>query len=147
MKKTILVSVLLLMMGVPSTFAGNGGGVSEKVLNTFSKEFTNAKEVKWEIGKKFVKATFSLHDQVMFAFYTDNGEQLGISRNIVSASLPIVLQNDLKNDLKGAWITELFEIVLAGETSYFVTVENADYTVVLTSIGLNGWEAYKKNQK
>lgn len=95
MKKTILSVALLLVLGV-SSFANNNEGVNQKASNSFSKEFNTAKDVKWDNGREFSKVTFTLNGQVMFAYYTSNGEKLAMSRNIVSSQLPINLLNDLK---------------------------------------------------
>ena len=145
MKKTILVSALLLMIGISGTFAADG--VSDKIMNSFKKEFTNAQDVDWQIGKEYVKATFNINGQVMFAYYSDNGNQLGIARNMISTNLPLSLNRELKYYLSQSWITELFEINSSGQTSFYVTVENADYNMVLKSTDLNGWEVYSKRHK
>ncbi|HEY6436764.1 MAG TPA: hypothetical protein VIY47_09240, partial [Ignavibacteriaceae bacterium] len=116
MKKSILSLALMLMIGLSSTFANNAEGVNQKVMNSFKKEFANAKDVKWEIGKEYVKATFTFNEQIMFAYYSENGEMLAMTRNIVSSQLPINLLNDLKKDYSSFWITDLFEMAAGNET-------------------------------
>lgn len=147
MKKQILTLALMLTLGLSSVFANNEEGISSKATASFKKEFTQAKEVKWETGKEFVKATFQMNDQVMFAYYTPAGELLAVTRNIVSNQLPFSLVADLKNSYKGTWITDLFEVAANGETTYYVTLESSDATVVLKSEGVAGWEQYKKEKK
>jgi len=146
MKKTILSVALLLVLGV-SSFANNNEGVNQKASNSFSKEFNTAKDVKWDNGREFSKVTFTLNGQVMFAYYTSNGEKLAMSRNIVSSQLPINLLNDLKKDYNDFWITDLFEMATGNETSYYVTIENADTRIVLKSSDASSWEVYKKERK
>ncbi len=34
-----------------------------------------------------------------------------------------------------------------GDTAYYMTVENGDYSIVLKSIGSGGWEVYKRDRK
>lgn len=147
MKKSILTLTLLLTLGLSSLFANTKEGVSEKVINTFKTEFASARDVKWEAGKDFVKATFTMNDQVMFAYYTVDGEQIAVSRNLVSSQLPINLLADMKKNYSDFWITDLFEIAAKSETSYYVTIETADQTIVLKSNGANAWEVYKKEKK
>ena len=146
MKKRILVWALLLMFGISSSFANNEEGVSARVKASFRKEFANATDVKWENSKDFVKATFNLNDQVIFAFYGESGELMAVSRNITSTQLPISLLSDLKRAYSNFWVTDLFEIALNEETNYYVTIENADKVVVLKSGGV-GWTVYKKTKK
>ena len=147
MKKTILIWVVLLTMSVTNTFANKAEGVSDKIMNSFNKEFVNAKDVEWEIGKQFVKATFKLNEQVIFAYYTSDGEQLAVSRNLLSSQLPINLLASLKNNYEGFWITDLFEMAAANETSYFITLESADHVLVLKSSGASSWQVFKKERK
>lgn len=59
----------MLTIGWGSAFARNDEIVSEKIMNSFKKEFAEAREVNWEAGKTFAKATFKLSGQVMFAYF------------------------------------------------------------------------------
>lgn len=146
MKKTILSVALLISIGV-SSFANNTEGVNQKVTSSFVKDFNNAKDVKWENGKEFSKVTFTLNGQVMFAYYAANGEKLAMSRNIVSSQLPINLLTDLKKNYNEYWISDLFEMAAGNETSYYVTLENADAKLVLKSSDAANWDVFKKEKK
>ena len=146
MKKRILTLALLLTLTISSIFANTVEGVSQKVMNSFKSEFSDARDVKWESGKDFVKATFTLHEQVMFAYYSVDGDQIAVSRNIISSQLPLNLLTDLKKSYSGFWISDLFEMATKGETAYYMTVENGDYHIVLKS-GSNGWDVFKKEKK
>jgi hypothetical protein len=147
MKKSILSMALVLLLGVSSTFANDSEGVNQKVASSFKKEFANAKDVKWESSKDYVKATFTLNGQVLFAYYSENGDMLAMTRNITSSQLPIVLLNDLKKEYSNFWITDLFEMAAGNETAYYVTLESADSIVVLKSNNSTSWEQFKKEKK
>jgi hypothetical protein len=147
MKKRILTLALLLTISISSILANTFEGVNQKVMNSFKSDFADAREVKWESGKDFVKATFTMHEQVMFAYYLVDGEQIAVSRNIVSSQLPLNLLSDLKKNYTGFWISDLFEMASKGDTAYYMTVENGDYSIVLKSNGSSGWEVYKKDKK
>ncbi|HUR11872.1 MAG TPA: hypothetical protein VM012_10910 [Flavitalea sp.] len=147
MKKRILTLALMLSISLSSIFANTREGVNEKVMNTFKTEFANARDVKWESSKDFVKATFILNEQVLFAYYSLDGEQIAVSRNIVSSQLPINLLADLKKNYSEFWISDLFEIATKTDTGYYVTIENGDFTIVLKSNGGSGWNVYKKDRK
>ena len=146
MKKRILTLALLLTISISSIFANTVEGVSQKVINSFKSEFSDARNVRWESGKDFVKATFTLHEQIMFAYYSVDGDQIAVSRNIISSQLPLNLLSDLKKNYSGFWISDLFEMSTKGETAYYMTVENGDYQIVLKSSS-NGWGVYKKDKK
>ena len=147
MKTRILTLALLLVTTLGSAFANNSVGVSEKALSSFKKEFENAREVRWESTKDYSKATFKLNEQVMFAYYGIDGQFLALSRNITTSQLPISLSADLKKSYNSFWITDLFEMASNDETTYYVTVENADHVITMKSTGAGGWEVYKKEKK
>ena len=135
----------MLMIAVGATaFAKDEETVNQQVLNNFKKEFVQAKDVMWYNSKDFVKATFTLNEQVMFAYYTPGGELLAITRNISSDKLPISLLTNLKRNYSDYWITELFEVVSNGTGNYYITVQNADVEITLKSDEFGGWETYKK---
>jgi hypothetical protein len=147
MKKSILSMALALLIGVSSTFANDVENVNQKVISSFKKEFANAKDVKWESGKEYVKATFSLNGQILFAYYSENGDMLAMTRNIQASQLPITLFNNLKKDYSSYWITDLFEMAAGNETAYYVTLESGDSIVVLKSTDASTWEQFKKEKK
>lgn len=147
MKKSILIWVMLLTLGVSNTFAHTFENVSEQVMNSFKKDFASAQDVTWEKTKDIAKATFKLNDQVMFAYYAEDGSMLAVIRNIVSAQLPISLLADLKKTYNGYWISDLFEMASDNSTTYYVTVEDGGQKIVLKSMGSSGWETFKKDKK
>jgi hypothetical protein len=148
MKHRILTLALLLSLSLSNIFANtNEDVVNYKAANSFKKEFSQAQDVKWETGKQYVKATFKLNDQVMIAYYTPAGDLLGITRNLLTSQLPINLLADIKKNHKDSWITDLFEITANDETNYYITLEDADQTIVLKSIGAYGWTTFKKEKK
>ncbi|MBO9566629.1 MAG: hypothetical protein J7621_27900 [Niastella sp.] len=148
MKKSILTWVLLLTVSISSTFANNKiENVNETVISSFKKDFASAQEVTWEKSKEVSKATFKLNDQVMFAYYAEDGNLLAVIRNIVSSQLPINLLSDLKKNYGSYWISDLFEMASDNSTSYYVTLQSGDQTVVLKSYSSTGWETFKKEKK
>lgn len=130
-----------------TAFAKDEETVNQQVLNSFKKEFVNAKDVMWQNSRDYVKATFTLNDQVLFAYYTPGGELLAITRNISSDKLPISLLTSLKKNYNDYWITDLFEVVASGTGTYYVTVQNADVEVILKSDDFGGWDVFKKTKR
>ncbi len=147
MKKSFLTWALLLMVGVSTSFAHGFEGVSEKVMNSFKKEFANAENVQWESGKEFAKATFSYHGQVMFAYYNNDGTLLAVTRNIMAGQLPLSLLSEVKKNYSEYWISDLFEMSSNNETSYYITLENGDQKIVLRSVDSTSWDVYRKDKK
>ena len=88
-----------------------------------------------------------MNGNVMFAFYSSDGELMAVSRNILSSQLPISLTRDLKSNYGDFWIADLFEISSDNGNYYYVTLENSDRKIVLRSIGTNTWETYTVARK
>ena len=147
MKQIILSIATVLMMGIGAFAANTTDEVNQLAVNSFHKEFSNAQNVVWEQKQDFIKATFTLNDQVLFAYYNSNGDLQAVVRNIVSSQLPINLLADLKKEYNGCWISELFEIASDNQTTYYVTLENADKKIVLRSNSTENWSVYAKTKK
>lgn len=149
MKKKIAGLALLALILTTTTFAKNidDKQVNNKVVTAFNQKFTQASELKWNVTANYVEATFKMNDQFMFAYFTETGELLGISRNILVNQLPINLQADIKKSYASSWVTELFELAKDGETTYYITLENAEQKVSLKSADGSSWSVYKKAKK
>ena len=147
MKKSILTWALILMVGVSTSFAHGIEGVSERVMDSFKKEFSEAQNVQWESTKDFAKATFTIHGQVMFAYYNAEADLLAVTRNIVAAQLPISLLSEVKKSYGEYWISDLFEMSSNENTTYYITLENGNQKLVLKSDDSSSWELYKKEKK
>ena len=135
------------MTGMSYSFANNTDGINKNVTTSFEKDFQNAREVRWDTKKVFLKATFVLNGQVTFAYYSQNGELMAVTRNILSSQLPINQLMNLNKNYDGYWITDLFELSADNQTSYYITLENADSKLVLKSSGSEGWSVYRKETK
>lgn len=146
MKK--LIVTLAIAVSSLSAFAntGNDENVNQKVLDAFKTEFTSATEVAWSAGADYYKATFNYNGKYVFAFYNESGELLGLTRYISPADLPLSLQNNLKKNYEGFWVSDLFESSKNDGTSYYITLENADSKIVLNSSG-SRWTIYNKIKK
>jgi hypothetical protein len=147
MKNKILIGVFIFITGIGSAFANDKEEVNARIVKSFQKEFAGAQDVQWVTTKEFVKATFTLNEQVVYAYYSSDGNLLGVTRNIVSGQLPMNLLTDLKKNYNNYWITDLFEMATNNENTYYITLEDSDHKLVLKSNGTNGWEVFKKERK
>jgi hypothetical protein len=147
MKNKILIGVFIFITGISSAFANDNEEVNSKIVRSFQKEFAGAQNVHWVTTKDFVKVTFTLNEQVVYAYYGQDGSLLGVTRNILSGQLPINLLTDFKKNYSNYWISDLFEMAVNGENVYYLTLEDSDHKVVLKSNGTNGWDVFKKEKK
>lgn len=154
-KKIAIVAALFLTVGLSSSFAtpasaDNAASVrtaardgNDLITASFHKDFKHAELMGIEVKKAYTKVTFKLNNMVLFAFYSGNGELLAVVRNILSTQLPIQLLMDLKNTYNNYWITDLFEINNDNQTTYYVTLQNADGHISLRSDDDTAWETYR----
>src|SRR5450432_2950048 len=131
MKKFITAAVLSTVFLVNAAFANKtvankNEEVSYKVEAAFKQEFAQVKEVNWQKTDNYYKAVFKINNELVNAYFTPDGEMLGIVHNILSTQLPINLQTSLRKDYDGYWITDLFEFARQDSNGYYITIENAD---------------------
>jgi len=137
-----------LMVGLTSAFANPSEEINQRAVASFNSEFVNAKNVTWQNEPKYVKATFTMMNQIMYAYYSnETGQLLAVVRNMLTDQLPINLLTSLKKNSEGHWVSGLFEVAKEDHTSYYATIENADETIILQSSGSNEWSVFKKSKK
>jgi hypothetical protein len=144
--KKIIVTLAIAVSSLGAIASGTTETVNKKVLEAFKTEFSTAREVEWTVAADFYKATFIYNERYVFAYYTENGELMGLTGYISPIDLPLALQNNLKKNYENYWVSDLFEAVKNDETSYYITVENADTKIVLRSSG-NSWTTHSKVKK
>lgn len=147
-KKIAFVTAMLLTVGISSSFADTATNVHNDVVKaSFRKDFKKAELMGTEVKPNYTKLTFKLNDVIMYAFYSDNGNLLALSRNIRSNQLPIQLLLEVKRNYSDYWISDLFELTGDGASNYYITVENADTRVTLRSSSSDTWEVYERKVK
>jgi hypothetical protein len=143
--KHLIFSLVVSVFFTMSSFAAEAP-VSTHVLQSFEKTFSNAKEVNWTVGKDVYKAEFIYSSQYIAAYYDQEGNLLGLTKNILSTQLPVLLENSLKEGYEGYWIADVIEFSSEDGTVYYATLENGDGKVVLKS-SQNSWSLNKKIKK
>lgn len=61
-------------------------------------------------------------------------------RNILSTQLPARLQTSIKTKYKTYWITDLYKATTDGKVCYYLTLENADQTLKLSTNHSATWQ-------
>ena len=133
MKKLILVIMVMLTTGSISIYANKKEEINKQVAASFSKDFAGAQNVVWERQKQYLKASFILNSQVMFAYYTEDGKLQTVSRNVLSDHLPIPLLIKLKKNYSNYWISDLTEMTSEDQTAWYIRLESANETIILKS--------------
>ncbi len=157
MKKNLLILSLVLVGITGSAFAASpltatspatgNPDINRFVLVSFNHQFASARDAKWETNKNFFKVSFQMDNEILFAYYSLEGDLLAISRYISPDQLPVQLLISLKKDYSGYWITDLFEIHINEDSSYYITLENESQKKVLKSVDSSSWNTFKTENK
>ena len=123
MKKTFVTLLVLLTISITSVLGAGKTGVDPKILSAFQKEFSFAKNVKWEEEGNLTRVNFSLNDQGIVAWYNSDGELITTARNILYHQLPISVMRSLDKEYAGAGIFGIVEISRNEETWYQVQAD------------------------
>jgi len=123
MKKAFVTLVTLLTIGTTVSLADPGSDVDPKILSAFQKEFSFAKNVKWEGEGNLTRVNFSLNDQGIAAWYNSDGELITTARNILYHQLPISVMISMDKEYAGADIFGIIEISRNNETWYQIRAD------------------------
>jgi hypothetical protein len=138
--KFIAIAALALTLGTSNAFAGPSHGINGQVRTAFQKDFNKAELVDYTSSKDYTRLTLKVNDMIVFAYYSEKGDLLAVTRNIRSTQLPLPLLLELKKNYGNYWITDLFEMSSGGQTNYYMTMENADTKLNLKSFDNDSWE-------
>jgi hypothetical protein len=140
--KKIILSIAILLAITGAAFAKSTTKIDERVYASFKNDFHQASEVKWNVTSSYILATFQLDKQTLYAYYDFQGNLIGLVHNILTSSLPVHLQKDIKKHYANYWVSELFQITNEDGVYYYIQLKNADETIVLSTEGTNGWHRY-----
>jgi hypothetical protein len=142
--------LFIILTVIASVFATNSYAETPEatpgVIKLFNNKFYTATDVNWSTNQGMYVVDFVTNDHHATAYYDNNGELIAVIRNISSDELPMALQNKLKKNYNGYWITNLIEATNEEGTSYYVTLENADHMITLESTP-TGWSTFLKSKK
>jgi hypothetical protein len=145
MKKLMIALFFLGALSIHAS-AAEEQPICAPVLKSFQATFTAAKDVNWEATSNSYKVSFLYNNQHITAFYNCDGKLAAVTKNLATSDLPLLLETSLKEQYHAYWITGVVEFSSKDETSYYVTVENADEKVVLKS-SQNTWTVFRIFQK
>jgi len=131
MKKIVVTLLALLTIGITVTLAGPATNVDPKILSAFRKEFSFAKNVKWEEEGNLARVIFLLNDQGITAWYNSDAELVTTARNILYNQLPISVMRSLDKEYSGADILGITEISRNEETYYQIRADKRGKKLLL----------------
>jgi len=149
MKKLIILTLAVIALGT-SAFADTNKKTSYNGASHFSSTFTTAKEVNWSADAKFEKVSFLENGIKKEVFYTHKGELIGSAKAFAFDKLPkSALQTiTTKYTYPEFQLEDVIQFENAeGETSYFVSMDNADMKIVLEISAFGQVSVFSKEVK
>ena len=141
MKKRFLVLTTALILTFSATFAKETPSVPATIVTELHQKFTKADNIQWETTANFYKATFTIDGHPLKAFYSYDGELIGVSRQISVDQLPLALIADVKERSANSTITDFFELLTDRGTEYYITYKGDKDTKTFKSTG-EYWTRY-----
>ena len=107
------------------------------VKQAFNREFAQVKDVEWtSVSKEGIyQAKFIFNNETLQAFFTEEGEFLGTTREIVKAQLPILVVTELEKQYAAAHVATIFEYSKKDGTAYYITIITNKGAMVLKATG------------
>ncbi|MDB5249567.1 MAG: hypothetical protein JWQ40_3961 [Segetibacter sp.] len=129
--KKLFIAALLALSVVTGAFAADTKKVSKIVLNNFSSEFKDAGNIAWAAVGEYAKATFTLNNQRMEAFYNWNGEMIGTSKAITLEQLPTNAKRNFARKFDGYAVKEAIRFEGTEEAAYYISAENEKEALII----------------
>ena len=131
MKKTFSALLAFLIIGSAAVLASERADVDPKILSAFQKEFSFAKNAKWEVKGNLTQVNFLLNDQVVMAWYNSDADLVTTARNILYNQLPISVIRALEKEYSDADFFGITEVSRNNETWYQIRADEKNKKYLL----------------
>ena len=131
------------------TYAGTNNEPGTKVKQAFISEFTQVKDVEWTAmnNQGVYQAKFIFNNETLQAFFTEEGEFLGTTRQITKSQLPILVASGLEKQYADSRVITIFEYSKKDGLDYYITLATAKGAVIVKANANGDFSIYKKNLK
>lgn len=145
MKKLFIAALMVIALSA-NAFADNTN-INTKVLNHFQTQFEGAANVHWKTGESFVKASFTLNDHKMEAFYDVDGELIGTSYTVSKDKLPVRATKTISEKYAAYQVQETIEFDNVRDgLSYYVSLVSEQAKIVLQVSAQGEVSVFKKTR-
>ena len=146
MKKIILSAAALML--VVTGFTTTTPDISVKVLEAFSKTFSNTEDLKWYENENSYEARFNTDDGIKaIVWYDKDGELLKMTRYYSENKLPPFLLLTLKKKMPEAKVFGVTEVTNKAGVEYFITMESEKRWINIKADATGDFEVIDKFRK
>ena len=147
MKNLFFALSMLLTTGLAAMPVNEELEVDPRAISAFQKEFSFAKNVKWETSGQLSQVRFSLNDQGFVAWYNEDAELISIARNILYMQLPLSVIKSLEEKYSQAELLSILEVTKDNETTYHIQAEEKNKILFLSATPSGNLYVVKKIKK
>ena len=120
--------------------------IAPAAINSFNMSFKNASNSEWVVLGEIYRVRFIYENQLLYAFYNEQGERICIGRIISLQQLPPTLKVGFQKYVSGYKVAEVFEISNNNDVSYYITIVNEEHKIILKSSGIFNWSVFEKTK-
>jgi hypothetical protein len=146
MKKIFLAGFFAVLLA-GSAFAADVTGISSAIMTSFQTNFINAKDVSWTTKSDYSKASFTLNNRRMEAFYNTEGEMIASSENIALEELPVNAKRTFAKEFTGYEVKEAIHFQGNEDDAYYISAENEKESIIIRVLSDQSLSVFKKVKK
>lgn len=122
--------------------------VGKRVSSAFNEQFANATELRWKESDGLYFGYFKQSDRDQMVAYTYSGDLFAVVRQLKPEELPTGIQDKLSGKYADCVINgNISEVVIQGETSYYISLENKKTNRVVKFLSDGQDETVQKTKK
>lgn len=130
MKQVFLAAVLSVLVSTASIAANTLENA--RIESVFKAEFPGATNIRYKIRETIVCFYFTMNQQIMEAFYDNDGNKLAVSRVIGFVTLPMPAQLYIQQKYSRYNFIEAAELIHEQEgRAYYVSMKNETEKIIL----------------
>lgn len=126
--KKLFIAALLAVTVSASAFANANTTLA---AGSFKSEFRNASNVTWVTTADYTKASFTMDNQRMEAFYNADGEKIGTSKSVNLEELPLAAKRQFAKKYDGYTVKEAIRFTGTEESAYYISAQGEKGSVIL----------------
>ena len=108
--------------------------LNQDLWKRFKTDFKSADDAMWTVTPSSQKVSFTQNNIDYTAFYSFNGDYLGITQNVSYKRMPSAVKKEITNEYKGYEVSNVIKYKTHGADEpvvYFVDMKNAAKEIVL----------------
>lgn len=131
-KTTVLAAFMLGAFAM--TAAAKPVDVSKFLIKQFQKQFSSASDVTWKTTNEFTSASFVAKGEKTSVFYNNDGNLIGVSKEITVEDLPKAAQKKVDENYSKFSVKSVIEFTDAsGTLNYYIQLQNERKQFILRS--------------